>query len=81
VLIVDDNVDAANMLAMLLQMDGHATEIAHDGESAVERALATSPEVILLDLGEPPTAFQIQSKRVADSFRAFFDTKWKTAKE
>ena len=38
-------------------------------------------KVLLLDLGEPPTAFLIQSRPIADCFASFFEAKWKTAKE
>jgi len=53
ILVVDDNVDAAESLAMLLQMDGHETELAHDGQRALELAHSFEPEVILLDIGLP----------------------------
>jgi signal transduction histidine kinase len=53
VLIVDDNVDAAEMMAMMLQMDGHHVELAHDGFAAVEVAQRSRPDVILLDIGLP----------------------------
>jgi len=38
-------------------------------------------KLLLLDLGEPPTAFLIRSKSIADSFRGFFDGKWKKARQ
>ena len=38
-------------------------------------------KLLLLDLGDPPAAFLIQSKSIAGSFRGFFDEKWKTARE
>ena len=53
VLVVDDNRDAADSLAMILQLHGHDTEIAYDGEEAIERAAAFRPELLLLDLGLP----------------------------
>lgn len=53
VLIVDDNRDAAESLAMVLQLGGHDTHIAHDGLQAVEMAAQLSPEIILLDIGLP----------------------------
>jgi CheY-like chemotaxis protein len=53
VLIVDDNRDAAGMLAMLLQFSGHETHTAHDGVEAVEAATTLQPDVILLDIGLP----------------------------
>jgi two-component system CheB/CheR fusion protein len=52
-LIVDDNVDSVNSLALLLQLDGHETETAYAGEEALERARSFKPDVVLLDLGLP----------------------------
>ena len=43
ILIVDDNQDAADMLAMLLQFSGHETHTAYDGLEAVEAAASFSP--------------------------------------
>jgi PAS domain S-box-containing protein len=53
VLIVDDNADGAESLAMLLQFDGHETLMAHDGRAAIEAAERFRPDVILLDIGLP----------------------------
>ena len=53
ILIVDDNRDAAESLAMLLKLTGHETHIAHDGLEAVETAAQVSPDLILLDIGLP----------------------------
>jgi CheY-like chemotaxis protein len=53
ILVVDDNLDAAESLAMLLEMDGHETAQAHDGQQALEMARSFSPQVILLDIGLP----------------------------
>jgi PAS domain S-box-containing protein len=53
VLVVDDNVDAAESLAILLRMKGHEVHCAHDGPSALEAAAAVHPELILLDIGMP----------------------------
>ncbi len=53
ILIVDDNRDAAGMLAMLLQFSGHETYTAHDGLEAVEATTKLQPDVILLDIGLP----------------------------
>jgi PAS domain S-box-containing protein len=53
ILVVDDNVDSAETMSMLLALDGHAVRMAHDGPSAVAAALASSPHVILLDIGLP----------------------------
>jgi len=53
VLLVDDNTDAAESLAMLLRLWGHAVSVTHDGPSALKIARDHRPEVVLLDLGLP----------------------------
>lgn len=53
VLIVDDNVDAANMLGMFLEMAGYEVSIEHDAEAALRRSLKESPDAFLLDIGLP----------------------------
>jgi signal transduction histidine kinase/CheY-like chemotaxis protein/putative methionine-R-sulfoxide reductase with GAF domain len=53
VLIVDDNVDAAQSLAMVLQAMGHEVETAYDGLDAVAKAQQWAPSVILMDIGMP----------------------------
>jgi signal transduction histidine kinase/DNA-binding response OmpR family regulator len=53
VLVVDDNVDGATMLARLLRGWGHQVSIAHDGPSAITTALQRNPDIILLDIGLP----------------------------
>ena len=53
VLVADDNVDAAQSLATLLEMSGHEVRLAYDGLSALEAAIAYQPEVVLLDIGLP----------------------------
>lgn len=53
ILIVDDNQDAADSLSMLLQMEGHAVEVAYDGVSALHRVSTFVPDVALIDLAMP----------------------------
>ena len=53
VMVVDDNVDAAETLAMLLDAAGHTVEVEHDSRRALERARAAAPDVFLLDIGLP----------------------------
>jgi len=53
ILVVDDNVDAAESLAMMLRLNGHDVRTAHNGLQALEQAETFQPEVILLDLGLP----------------------------
>jgi CheY-like chemotaxis protein/two-component sensor histidine kinase len=53
ILVVDDNVDSAESMAMLLRAMGHDVHTAHDGASALEKADAHKPEIVLLDIGLP----------------------------
>jgi signal transduction histidine kinase len=53
ILVVDDNTDAAQSLALLLEVCGHETHAVHDGVAALEAAERLRPDVILLDIGLP----------------------------
>jgi PAS domain S-box-containing protein len=53
VLVVDDNADAAESLADVIRMLGHVVEVAYDGPTAVEKARANPPNVVLCDIGLP----------------------------
>jgi CheY-like chemotaxis protein/two-component sensor histidine kinase len=53
VLIADDNKDAADSLALLVEMGGHEVRVAHGGRAALALAQAFRPDVVLLDLGMP----------------------------
>jgi CheY-like chemotaxis protein len=53
VLVIDDNVDAADALTKLLMISGHDVRTAYDGPSGVLAALAFIPKVVLLDIGLP----------------------------
>ncbi|SRR5690606_26032024 len=53
VLIVDDNVDSASSIALVLEHSGHEVHVAHDGPSAVTIARRLRPEFVFLDLGLP----------------------------
>ena len=53
ILVVDDNVDGAQSLALLLEVCGHETHVVHDGLAAVEAADRLRPDVVLLDIGLP----------------------------
>ena len=53
VLVVDDNKDAAEILAMLLEASGHDVRVAHDGPTALEAAIDYQPDAVLLDIGLP----------------------------
>ncbi len=53
VVVVDDNVDAADSLAMLLRLEGHEVHTAYSAADAIEAARALRPEVMFLDIGLP----------------------------
>src|SRR5439155_24286758 len=53
VLVVDDNKDSAESIALLLQMRGHEVRTALDGRSALEMARLYRPDAVLLDIGLP----------------------------
>jgi two-component system CheB/CheR fusion protein len=53
ILVVDDNVDALESSAALLQMDGHEVRTARDGPTALRSAKEFIPDVVLLDIGLP----------------------------
>lgn len=53
ILVVDDNADAADSLAILLRMAGYVVEIAYDGPEALKEAHSFQPDVVLLDIGLP----------------------------
>jgi CheY-like chemotaxis protein len=53
VLVVEDQVDAADTLAALLRREGHTVEVAYSGPEGVEAWRRCRPDVVLLDLGLP----------------------------
>jgi signal transduction histidine kinase/CheY-like chemotaxis protein len=53
VLVVDDNMSSAQSLAMILKLDGHDVQIAHDGTVALDAVLRFRPEAVLMDIGLP----------------------------
>ncbi|HEX6790918.1 MAG TPA: PAS domain S-box protein [Candidatus Krumholzibacteria bacterium] len=53
VLVADDNVDSARMLATALRQLGHDVRVAHDGVATIEEAKQFEPEVAFLDIGMP----------------------------
>jgi len=65
VLVVDDNVHAAQSFAVVLQLWGHEVTVAHDGANALNSAMVFAPEVVLLDIGLP----EMDGYRVARRIR------------
>lgn len=53
ILVVDDNVDSAKMMEVVLTMDGHKVRVAYNGQTAVDIALEFQPDLMFLDLGLP----------------------------
>lgn len=53
IMVVDDNVDAAETLSQLLQLSGYETIISKDGKSALEKVADLAPDVLILDIGLP----------------------------
>ena len=53
ILVIDDNRDAADALASLLELEGNEAHVAHDGIVALEAAGALRPDVMLVDIGLP----------------------------
>ena len=72
VLVVDDNRDGADSLAMLLRMWGYGVQVVYDGVAAVAAARANRPDCILSDIGLPG----IDGYRMAEQLRG--DESFKT---
>jgi CheY-like chemotaxis protein len=66
VLVVDDNVDAAESLALVLRADHHAVRTAHDGAVALKLAAEQTPDVMVLDLGMPGMSGHEVARRVRE---------------
>jgi CheY-like chemotaxis protein len=53
ILVIDDNTDAADMLALLLKAAGHTTRVIYDSPEVLAAAIAFHPDVVFLDIGMP----------------------------
>ncbi len=71
ILVVDDNADAAAMLAMLLEVMGHAVTVEHGARAGVARAREEKPDVCLLDIGLP----EMDGHALARQLRSLPETK------
>ena len=67
VLVVDDNRDAAESLAVFLQLGGHSVHTAYDGIEAVEAAESFRPDIVLLDIGMPNLNGYEACRRIRDT--------------
>lgn len=66
VLLIEDNVDAAQTLADILELSGHRVRVAHDGTTGIETARELRPDVVLCDIGLP----DVNGYEVARTLRA-----------
>jgi PAS domain S-box-containing protein len=66
ILVIDDNVDAAQGLAVVLEMEGHRVHVATDGLSGIMKARELKPEVVLCDIGLP----DVDGYEIARTLRA-----------
>lgn len=64
ILVVDDNVDAATSLAMLLELDGHEARVAHSGTDALAAIAQFAPRAVFLDIGLPDMSGYEVARRV-----------------
>jgi two-component system, chemotaxis family, CheB/CheR fusion protein len=68
ILVVDDNSDVADSLAMLLRLDGHEVEVAYSAPGTFEAVQRMRPEVVFLDIGLPQMdGYEIARRLRADS--------------
>jgi PAS domain S-box-containing protein len=71
VLVVDDNVDAAEAIATLLQFSGYDIDVAHDPQQALEAAARVRPDLVLLDIGLPGmTGYEVAQRMREGAGRA-----------
>jgi DNA-binding response OmpR family regulator len=64
ILIVEDQADSADTLAVVMRLEGHDVRVAYDGESALEVAAAFAPEVALLDIALPRLSGYVLASRL-----------------
>jgi CheY-like chemotaxis protein len=65
ILIVEDDLDSAHSMAMLLRAAGHQVQVTHDGESAIKAGCESHPDVALIDIGLP----DMDGRSVAEQLR------------
>lgn len=86
VLVVDDNIDGAESLALMLGMLGHTVRTVHDGPQALLAAADWRPDVVLLDIGLPgltgyEVARRLRSDRSTSGMLLVAVTGWGTAED
>jgi len=67
ILVADDNRDAAESLAIILRLEGHEVELAHDGHSALHSFATLRPDVALLDIGMPKASGYEVARRIRET--------------
>jgi CheY-like chemotaxis protein len=72
ILVIDDNADSAEAMALLLQLAGHRVRVSHDGQSGVGAATRFMPQVVLCDITMPGG---MDGYAVAEALRASPATK------
>ena len=65
ILLIEDNVDAADSLKLLLELYGHHVRVAHDGETGIRMAERAAPDLLLIDIGLP----NLDGYRIAERLR------------
>ena len=86
ILVVDDNVDAANALNLLLKSLGHETRVVYDGMASLEVAAEFRPDIVLLDIGMPgvngfEVARRLSALKKERNFRIIAMTGWGQASD
>lgn len=81
VLVVDDNIDAAEILSTMLTLSGHTTRVAHNGVSGLAMAKQFKPDVAFLDIGMPgmngyETAYAVRKTAELDGIVLVALTGW-----
>jgi len=64
ILVVDDNGDGAEMLQVMLEMEGYTVAMAHDGQAAIAMAGRFHPHVVLMDIGLPDMQGHEAARRI-----------------
>ena len=67
ILVVDDNVDAAETMVMLLDLSGHQARSAYEGQQALDMAFSFRPDLVFLDIGLPDmNGYEVARRLLAD---------------
>jgi CheY-like chemotaxis protein len=66
ILIVDDNVDAADTLADLLRLDGYTAAVSYAEKHALDSARASPPDVVILDIGMPERGGHVLARQLRE---------------